>query len=398
LDLDYATYDAKKRAILWITVRGIWYYRLADEKTFHSTGRRDRATAEAEIIAHPGKRLRDPRAGRLLTLNEFAADFFVLGMCKWIAKQHALGHSFEQWTAAARPSYLTKHILPKFGSWLLTKITKHAVMEWLVELELSNQTRNHLLYTLRIIMREAKDANLIHEDPLLAVERFGDSYQARDAFTAAELRALFPPGKAELRKIWGKPPTSALFMLMAGAGLRSGEARALRWRHVLWGEKALLLEDTCKGQGKHLVIGPIAEKKGGARIELLPSRCVEELADWRKEALFEDPDDLIFPGDDRQIPLCRNTVGRRLSVAIQRVNAMSRKKKQPEPISIGEKILVVHSMRHTYVTRMRRLAPRGIPLAGHHSETITDRYDHPNLVEQIRDREAMRPALEAIWE
>lgn len=69
-------------------------------------------------------------------------------------------------------------------------------------------------------------------------------------------------------------------------------------------------------------------------------------------------------------------------------------------IETGQRRLIPHSLRYTYVTRMRRYAPLELvqKLAGHTSEGMTDYYTRFSLEESTL---AVAPALESankLWE
>lgn len=360
-----------------------WYYKLPREQWFHSTGKTSKRAAEEEVVKRLGKvGVSDP------VLLEFAAGFFSPGS-SWITRQHAKGRPFGAVTAKGRQAQLDHYILEKWGRYRLSDLTKSAIETWLVALDLSNQTKNHVLYTFRIVLREAEDAGALAVSPLARVEPMGKSYRARDVFTAAELRLLFP---ARLASVWGSPKRGCMFLLLASTGIRSGEARALSWDRVLWGERALLIDRTVKGgSGGSGEVGPISEKKGGAKIVLLPTRAEAELRAWHDLAVWKDPADFVFPGEIRGRPLGSAAVTHALGPAIRRINRPAEKKQLPPPFQVGDRNLVVHSFRHTYVSLVRRLVPEETLrlLTGHHSEAMTDLYDHPRIEREVA---ALQPA------
>lgn len=352
-----------------------WYYRLAGEKTFHSTGQTDRGRAITFAMGKVAER----ESAAIVTLNAFAKDFFKWGICTWIAKQHAKGRPFSQAVARSVRALLDNHILPKFGPLPLTAISKAAVEDWLVTLPLANATRNHILYTLRTILREARAAKLIKENPLQEPEPFGKDFHPRDVFSAAELRLLFPE---DLLAVWRTRWRGLFFLLLASTGIRSGEARALSWRQVLWGEGALLIDRAVKG-GDLGGIGPT--KTGETRVVLLPSRTLTELTAWQREQAWNEPDDLVFAGAvGRRIPMSAAAISHSLTPILTRAG-----------ISREGRNLVVHSFRHTYNTALRRLVPAETlrALTGHKSVAMSDRYDHPSRHAMI---EALSPARLAV--
>jgi len=361
-----------------LTRRGrFWYYKLRTESTFHTT--REMSRAKAEDYAN--RQIEQP-TGYDPTLNRFAAGFFDTGS-PWIARQHAKGRPFGEATASGRRRHLSERILPKFGARQLSELTKAEIEKWLVGLQLSNQTRNHILYTFRIILRDAVDAGALVRSPLERVEPFGKDFRPRDVFSVAELRKLFPEG--DLAQIWGRQRTACLFLLLATTGIRSGEARALRWGKILWDDHAILVDSAARAWSGD--IGEISSKKGGSKIVLMHPRLEVEFRTWQEKDVWGDPEDFIFSGPRRGAPISSAMVTHSLAPALRRAG-----------IDRGERMLVVHSFRHTFNTAMRRQLPEALlhRLTGHHSSEMSERYDHPAIEQQIKELEPARDVVEGL--
>jgi integrase len=71
--------------------------------------------------------------------------------------------------------------------------------------------------------------------------------------TTDELRKLFPPTQEKLLEIWKTQAYAALFLTMATTGIRSGEARALAWRHLLPDGWLLVERAEINTEGRNLV-------------------------------------------------------------------------------------------------------------------------------------------------
>ena len=366
------------RAPYLIAKRGrVWYYRLAGEKTFHSTGLTDKGKAVARAMDLAAEKGRSSDA----TLEAFASGIFDWGRSAWIAKQHAKGRPFSRAVARASRAILVNHILPQFGTLPLAAISRAAIEDWLVTLPLANATRNHILYTMRTILREARAAGLIRENPLQEPEAFGKDFRPRDVFSAAELRLLFP---ADLASLWRSRWKGLFFLTLASTGIRSGEARALTWRQVLWGERALLIDQAAKGGDSD--IGPT--KSGETRIVLLPSRTLAELQRWHDQQEWNEPCDFVFPGSvDRGTPLCAAAVSHCFPAVLARAG-----------ISREGRNLVVHSFRHTYNTMLKRTVPAETlrALTGHATEAMSERYDHPQIADKVAALEPARGVVEGL--
>ena len=67
-----------------------------------------------------------------------------------------------------------------------------AVERWLVDLPLSNQTRNHIHCGPHTVPREAEAGGIIQRNPLEHVEPMAKAQRKRDIFSFEELCLLFP--------------------------------------------------------------------------------------------------------------------------------------------------------------------------------------------------------------
>jgi integrase len=382
-----------KKPIIFKKRGRIWYFRRAGEKTFHSTETTTEAARDIFIDDLKEKEAEAAKKGPSVTLEAFAADFFQWGSSPWIKRQQAKKRPFGKAQAQNRQNHLDRYILPRFGKTALAEITKPDIEDWLLTLPLENATRNHIMYSLRIVLRDAKGRNLIAENPLQEPEPLGKTAKTRDVFSAAELRALFP---ANLATVWHSQSKGVLFMVLASTGIRSGECRALVWKQVLWADKALLVNRTVN---KSEELAAISEKKGGSKIVLLPSRTLAELRAWHDMSLWHEPDDFIFSGSARGHPLGSAAVAHALAPAIRRVNRKATEAGLPLSIQAAGRALTVHGFRHTWITSMRRMVPEDTlrALSGHHSVAMTDLYDHPAIEAQLKALEPARAPLESVF-
>jgi integrase len=350
----------------------IWYFYYYDENGI----RRSRSAGtnkkyEAEDIA---KEFVSPTNAKKHTLNSYSKTFFIWGECPWIKRQHAKGLSFSESVAAYRRSHLYNYILPKFGERALDSLNRVEIENWLINLKkkdtslpLANQTKNHILYTFRIVLREAERERLIPVNCLGTVESLSSKGLTRDVFTKDELHLLFPDDLDKLITIWGRKEYAYLFYILATTGLRLGEIRALQWKHIIWNEQrnGLNIERAVKDNNEFGTT-----KTGHSRVILLTSRADSFLQDWLKEVTYDQMNDLIFYGSERHNPITRQTLHRHFEKALERVD-----------IKVGNRCLVIHSFRHTYNTLLRPLVPKDVlqSMTGHRTDSMTDRYDHPEL-------------------
>jgi integrase len=272
---------------------------------------------------------------KIPTLQEYAGAFFDWQKSTFIKRQHAKGRSFNRHWAQELQGLLDTYVFPRFGSARLDAIIGPSVENWLIDLEkLSNQSRNHILLALRPIFKEAKRERLIDRNPQEDIEQMARKGCKRDIFSIPEIRLLFPSDPAELLKVWGQPKYAALYLTMATTGIREGEARALKWKHVLssgW----IVVERAVKVDG---TIGALKkrERTGEPRVVALPARTRETLSWWNVQSEHGAPDDLVFFGDRADHPLNTRTFQKILARALN--GEHSEHEKTPARIAQGRTV------------------------------------------------------------
>jgi integrase len=315
-----------------------------------------------------------------LTLGEFAKDFFDWDNCGWIKEQHAYDRAFQRSTAANRRHCLLKHVIPTFGEMKLKAITREKVKAYLLSLgKYSNQTKNHILYTLKIILDyAAREKGLIKPVDFvgLSFSLNKDQIRKRDIFTLEELKKLFPEN---IVSIWGDIKRGSMFYTMLITGIRSGEVRALTW--AKWQSHGLFIDRAVKNCG-----GIGSTKTGEIRFVPLNSRAERYLEQWKGESQFTQDEDLIFYG--RGGPYSTKEVDRYFAQVLKK-----------QEIKINQRWLVPHSLRHTFNTFMRTVLPAAVLQActGHKSEGMSNHYDHPSIGEMNKRVEPARAMLEKIF-
>jgi hypothetical protein len=158
---------------------------------WRSTGETSKTRAENWALAEI-ERARTAVPGADITLASFAIDFFIPGRCSWLKRQEAKGRPVSEAWARAKRQMLVNHVFPALGKVRLDRLTRPMIERFLVDLKLSNQTRNHLLYALKTVLAEAEAEGLITRNPLEHAEPLGKQARRRDVFSLEELRLLFP--------------------------------------------------------------------------------------------------------------------------------------------------------------------------------------------------------------
>lgn len=349
----------------------LFKYKEHDKYKLRSTGKRLKFEAR-EFIKQYFDAIKKRKAG--VKFKDFTENFFDMAG-PFVRKQLEYGKRFSLSHAKAKTSVLKNHILPIFENKYLHEITKADIENFCIGLKLSNQTRNHALFTLRQIMREAEDQGLVPYSVAERARQFSVKHKTRDIFQPKELDRLFPD---DLLSVWEEWKFGCLFAILAYCGLRSGEVRALSWDDYIADRKVLLIRKAFKEMEN--AIG--TTKSGNERLvklDLFSDRPVNWINDY-KETLLHNKDlgniKLMFPGDDGK-PLNGNIIKRRFEAGAQKAG-----------IELNGR--TPHCLRHTFVTLIQSLYDdRAVRLlSGHRSEKMTKQYTHLQVDEVLKQIES----------
>jgi integrase len=345
----------------------VWYFHYYenDIRQSKSTGKTLKFEAEEVAFSFIEKK-KNPKKN--ITLNEYTQDFFDWDKCMWIKRQHSKGHNFSIDMAQQRRGHLKNFILPKFGKFMLTELNSIQIENWLINIDRANQTKNNMLSTFKIVTLEATQEGLIPNNPLERVKQLARQSVKRDIFKDDEIELLFPEDDIDLFALWDEQRIAVAMYIIYCTGIRSGELRALKWKNVIWDDDqhgGLVIESAVKNNQD---IG--LPKNGKSRVVIMDKRAVQLLEDWLENTPFDGMDDLIFYGSSQTTPMERALLSRKLAKVMNSLEMDTTKRN-----------LVVHSFRHTFNTRMRRVLPQEIlqALTGHQSKEMSDHYDHPEI-------------------
>lgn len=150
---------------------------------------------------------------------------------------------------------LESYLLPALGDQPLSEITRSQVKDLLAELrtrpgrrgnKLAKRTIAHVWGTLRTCLESAKDDGLILQNPAEKLGRRMNLLPTR-AEKGARIKALDAEQVARFQaaaRLKLKKRDELLFRLMAGTGLRPGEAAALAWEDLDLAAKTALIRRT----------------------------------------------------------------------------------------------------------------------------------------------------------
>jgi integrase len=220
---------------------------------------------------------------------------------------------------------LTHHLLPFFAEHRLSEITVREVDRYraakMAEGVLGANQVNKTLTRLTQILEVAAEYGLIPANPAAGRRRRVKSTRpSRPVVEPEQLMALLEAGS-------GRP----LLAVLAGAGLRIGEALGLRWGDV------------------DLAVGTLRVVKSktdaGVRVVDLTPALREELAKHKADARFDGPDDYVFATATGR---AKNRHNERRAVLLPAIKAANERLERLGIAPIGP--ATFHSLRRTFAS------------------------------------------------
>ena len=331
-----------------------------------------------------------------ITLGDYAKDMFEKGaphLERWESK----GNILKPQTIAQHRRIIKNFLIPEFSHLTFNQIRPADIDRFLLRKRLSNSYRNTIVYTLLLIMREAKYDGYIEIIP--EFEPFKRNGKRQDVLSSEELLSLFPDDEKELTSVWKRPDDmrkekdeialmfGTLFCVAVSAGLRSGEIRALHREQISIPHSGLLIDRALDDQGQ---LGPLKKanaEETRARAVLIPDITLKTLERW----LNKYPEVPGFPGmlfSYRKNPIASYYALDRFKFGLSRMG-----------IDYKTRRLTVHCLRYTYNTRMKTLLSKQVlkEFMGHKSEVMTEHYDNPILLERLAAYQKEKPSVEQFW-
>ena len=243
---------------------------------------------------------------------------------------------------------LQLHLLPFFGEYLIEQIGAELIERYMSEKVsergegsgLSNVSINKTLTLLRQVLAAAVRYGYLEQNPVDHVRRLRVIKKDQAFLQLDQIEALVGATPERYRPL--------LWTLLL-AGLRIGEALALRWSdvHLHVDPARLTVRRTwdpasrAVGADHRGIEGPV--KSGGEGTVTVGARLCETLLDHRSQSLFDSEQDLVFPTSTGRPQNPSNFRNRVLAVAVERANERLRIEGLPlmPPIT-------PHSLRHTY--------------------------------------------------
>lgn len=290
-------------------------------------------------------------------------------------------------------SLARKHIKPALGHHALGSIKKSHIEGLIVSLRkqgLSPSTIRTVYTVLRAILDDAKADELIATNPATKVARPDVPTKEATYLNAAQVVAVLNAAEG-LRY-------ATVLRLLAGTGLRRGEALALHWSDVNLDDGYLKVKHTLGRVGKELLLTEPKTKRSKRRVPLSP-RLVAMLRRHKAQqaaeklkagSLWQDREGLVFTTELGGKVEPRNIL-RTMEIAAKRATWIDSDGEE----HTGVEGAVVHSLRHSAANEWLESGTHIVAvshLLGHYSTSITgDLYGHAS-------DEVMQSAIEGASE
>jgi integrase len=340
-----------------------WYYYYVDENKKQvqkaCKGCKTRKEAEDYIRAVSGGA---SALAATALIKDIARDMFIPGGGH-VDRLAQFGRVYDI-TSLLNARLYTRHIIDKWGERALASIDPTEVTKYLFSIDRSNQWKNRYKTIFSELYGEAQWQGF--KIPKPHFESFTVRPHKADVLTTDELKRLFIPENFLSRMFY------TMFLLCLSGGLRLGEVRAVRRRQIFFERKALLVDGFCKRDGARTSYN----KKGSAanqrhRITILPDMTLRELSEYITTNSIGEEDFLFAENAGKALTQDRAQWGFERAVLKSGIDTANRK-------------IVCHSLRYTYVTRMRRELPAEtvMKMVGHLSVGQTDYYTDKRAVDE----------------
>ena len=334
-----------------------------------------------------------------LLLRDIAKDMYIPGSAH-VDRRRQLGKSTEIETLKEARTYI-RHIVSYWGDRIIKEIEPDEILNYLFTVSRSGSWKNRYIAIFKEIFAEAPRYGC--KIPARDFPAFARNVKKADIFTSEELAALFKPENFPSNQFF------LFFLLILSAGLRLGEARAVRYKQIVFERKLLIIDGFCKSDGTRTNYNKKgSEEKPKFRAVWLPDYTLNHLSDYLSASTM-GPDDYVFTTEGRPIReeqagnvfiralinagIAHSRTTLKASGALQHGHFVKKTALIPD----GRK-LVPHSLRYTYVSRMRmELSAKELkPLTGHTSEVQVDYYNRRNLEAVISSLPDANSALETL--
>lgn len=370
----------------WTTPKGLqksaWVVDYTDTtgqrrlKTFGKKKEADAFAATATVEVREGVHVADSAT---ITIEE-AGKF-------WLKSGDAAG--LERTSMDQRKQHLNLHIVPLAGAVKLTKVTAPWVRSFQDDLREKGRSAamvKRVTVSLGSILADAQGRGLVVRNAVHELSKARSGTKASERRAKAKLRVgVDIPTNGEVKAILDAATGRyrPLLVTMTFTGIRSSEARGLRWEDVDLKKGLLHIRQRADRYGE---VG-MPKSEAGQRTVPLPPMVINTLKEWQLACPVSEAG-LVFPNQAGNIEFHQNMLHRGLwaiEIAAGLAVDTGKKDKEGEPV-IEPKYTGFHALRHWYASWcINRKADGGLELTakavqtrmGHSSIQVTfDTYGH----------------------
>jgi len=275
-----------------------WYYRLAEEETFHSTGKTAKNGAELFVIELIKQNKTDTRHADRLTLREYADRYFIWETCPHVGRLVSERKSITKRHVKEQRALLERNVFTDaIADVKISKLRRADILDFRTRLlkrtDDKIRTVNKTVGVLKTIFKEGIFREDLDRNPVVGI---GDiNYQQRETgiFTIEELRNLFP---SDSLGPWKDILDHSCFLLAAATGMRKAEILALRWENINF-EKRFIRIDTAWKSREELGL-PKWDRIRVTPILLFGDFVMSRLTNLHEQSIRIATNDLVFCYDD----------------------------------------------------------------------------------------------------
>lgn len=271
---------------------GVFYIRFRGDSVPHSTGytRKADALAYAEaVIAKTQTRCQLP------SLREYAEPFYKWDECPHVTRIRAEGKQIGKGHCLQCRAWLEQYVFADpIARMQVSDIRRADLLDFrarLLRFGNSASFVNHVMSTLKVVIREAVFRQEIETDPTGGIGTIASTSPEVGTFTAQELAGLF----RECPGVWSDLHGYCMFLLAATTGMRRGEILAITWGQIDW-DNAMIYVDRALKRAEDGKLGD--PKWGKKRWTPIPEKTLGALRKLRASSEWVMPDHVVFAYPD----------------------------------------------------------------------------------------------------
>lgn len=358
-----------------------WFWNADHTKQIQKACKKCKSKREAELYVSALQ----PQCLVSPLIKDIASAMFVPGSMNYLRREQ-LGKSIKENTLKIKRMYI-RYIIRDFGDMDIRDLTATKLLRHLLLMsDTSASWKNQYITTIEDLYTEAIWSGIEVNPPRF--ERFVQKSKKADILTLAEIEALFKPENFPDRASF------LLLLLTLSAGLRISEARAFTPEQLYLKESAILvngfLDRHTDKRNSYNKLGSMEDKKW--RIALIPPATAQLLQNYIDET-GKKGDELLFTHWSCKrtyqqfggIRKCFELPPSENCYHMDYIEDIFHRAVKKAGIDTSGRKITMHSLRYTYVTRMRQLYDGELvrKMVGHAQIEMTDYYTRNELTETL---------------